>query len=593
MRRAIARLLQHVRPFLRRHRRLFFLGILALLGTDAVHLLIPWFTRLALDGLTVARDHGWSLLRYPALIVLVAVCQGVFRFYWRTNVFGFSRNIEWDLRNALFAHLQRLPLSYFQHTKTGDLMSRLTNDLASVREMLGIGAVAALDGALLILAALPLMIGIDPWLTLWSLLSLPGITLLVLGFGNRIHRGYREVQQFLGRVSIFVQENLAGIRVVQAHAQEANQLRRFTDLSAEYMRKNLVTARLSGLLWPLMAVFSGLAAAIVLWLGGRRVLTGQLTIGQFVQFNGYLAMLTWPVMAIGYVVNLYQRGTSALARLVEILETPVAPGYLTREDGRPRRLRGDIEFRGLSFRYGLEGRWVLRDVSLTIPAGSRCAIVGEVGAGKSTFVNLIPRLFEAPEGTLFLDGRDIRTIPLSTLKASIGLVSQDIFLFSETIRENILFGRQDATVEDLEEAARVAALLPSIQEFADRFDTLLGERGVRLSGGQKQRTALARALIKNPPILILDDAFSSVDVQTEERILSELKAAMEGRTTILISHRISTLKDADQIVYLKDGHIAERGTHQELLAREGHYHRLYQRQLLASELEALAERDNG
>ncbi|OGB89242.1 MAG: hypothetical protein A3G35_04800 [candidate division NC10 bacterium RIFCSPLOWO2_12_FULL_66_18] len=589
----MARLLQHVRPFLRRHRRLFFLGILALLGTDAVHLLIPWFTRLALDGLTVARDQGWSLLRYPALIVLAAVCQGVFRFYWRTNVFGFSRNIEWDLRNALFAHLQRLPLSYFQHTKTGDLMSRLTNDLASVREMLGIGAVAALDGALLILAALPLMIGIDPWLTLWSLLSLPGITLLVLGFGNRIHRGYREVQQFLGRVSIFVQENLAGIRVVQAHAQEANQLRRFTDLSAEYMRKNLVTARLSGLLWPLMAVFSGLAAAIVLWLGGRRVLTGQLTIGQFVQFNGYLAMLTWPVMAIGYVVNLYQRGTSALARLVEILETPVAPGYLTREDGRPRRLRGDIEFRGLSFRYGLEGRWVLRDVSLTIPAGSRCAIVGEVGAGKSTFVNLIPRLFEAPEGTLFLDGRDIRTIPLSTLKASIGLVSQDIFLFSETIRENILFGRQDATVEDLEEAARVAALLPSIQEFADRFDTLLGERGVRLSGGQKQRTALARALIKNPPILILDDAFSSVDVQTEERILSELKAAMEGRTTILISHRISTLKDADQIVYLKDGHIAERGTHQELLAREGHYHRLYQRQLLASELEALAERDNG
>jgi len=593
VRHAIARLLQHVRPFLRRHRRLFFLGILALLGTDAVHLLIPWFTRLALDGLTVARDQGWSLLRYPALIVLAAVCQGVFRFYWRTNVFGFSRNIEWDLRNALFAHLQRLPLSYFQHTKTGDLMSRLTNDLASVREMLGIGAVAALDGALLILAALPLMIGIDPWLTLWSLLSLPGITLLVLGFGNRIHRGYREVQQFLGRVSIFVQENLAGIRVVQAHAQEANQLRRFTDLSAEYMRKNLVTARLSGLLWPLMAVFSGLAAAIVLWLGGRRVLTGQLTIGQFVQFNGYLAMLTWPVMAIGYVVNLYQRGTSALARLVEILETPVAPGYLTREDGRPRRLRGDIEFRGLSFRYGLEGRWVLRDVSLTIPAGSRCAIVGEVGAGKSTFVNLIPRLFEAPEGTLFLDGRDIRTIPLSTLKASIGLVSQDIFLFSETIRENILFGRQDATVEDLEEAARVAALLPSIQEFADRFDTLLGERGVRLSGGQKQRTALARALIKNPPILILDDAFSSVDVQTEERILSELKAAMEGRTTILISHRISTLKDADQIVYLKDGHIAERGTHQELLAREGHYHRLYQRQLLASELEALAERDNG
>ena len=556
-------------------------------------MLIPWLTRLAIDNVSQGPERRWNLILFPGLIGLAACAQGVFRYFWRTNVFGFSRHIEWDLRNELFAHLQRLPLAYFQHMKTGELMSRLTNDLASVREMVGIGAVAALDGAVLILAALPLMIDIDPWLSLWSLLSLPGITALVLGFGNRMHRGYREVQQFLGQLSIFVQESLAGIRVIQAHAQEETRQARFAELSAEYMRKNLVTARLSGALWPLISVFSGLAAAVVLWLGGRRVLLGTLTIGQFVQFTGYLATLTWPVMAIGYVVNLYQRGSAALSRLAEILETPVAPAHLTPEDGVPRRLEGAIEFRDLSFRYAPEAPWVLRDIRLGVPAGSCLAVVGEVGAGKSTLMHLIARLFEAPEGSLRLDGRDIHTIPLSTLRASIGLVSQDIFLFSESIRDNILLGRPDATVQDMEEAARIAALLPSVQEFVDHFDTLLGERGVRLSGGQKQRTALARALITNPPILILDDAFSSVDVQTEEAILRELRVARAGRTTILISHRISTVKDADQIVYLQKGRIVEQGTHQELLARKGHYHHLYRRQLVASELETLAAREDG
>ena len=555
-----------------------------------MHLLIPWFTRLALDGLHRG-EGGLALLRYPALILLAAGGQALFRFFWRTHVFGFSRHIEWELRNALFAHLQRLPLSYFQRTRTGDLMSRLTNDLASVREMLGIGAVAGLDGCVLIVSALALLIALDPWLTLWSLISLPTITLLVLFFGRRIYSGYRAVQQSLGDVSTFVQENLAGIRVIQAHAQESHQRDRFATLSREYMRHGLRTARLAGALWPLIAVCSGLSTVVVLWLGGRQVLRGQLTLGQFVQFSGYLATLTWPVMAIGYVLNLSQRGAAALGRLVDILEVPVAPGHHVPATGVPEPLKGEIEIRGLSFRYGPDGPWILRDLWVTIPAGTRCAIVGEVGSGKSTLIHLLARLFEPPPGTVFLDGRDLTTVSLEQLRRSIGLVAQEVFLFSETIRDNILFGRPEATPEDLEEVARVAALLPSIEAFAERFDTLLGERGVRLSGGQKQRTALARALIKDPSILILDDAFSSVDVQTEEQILEELKVAAQGRTTLLVSHRVSTVRDADQILYLKDGQVVEWGTHQALLAQEGHYHRLYQRQLLARELEALTDRE--
>jgi ATP-binding cassette subfamily B protein len=381
------------------------------------------------------------------------------------------------------------------------------------------------------------------------------------------------------------------MRVIQAYTQEEARRQRFDDMSRAYMRVSLVTARLTGLLWPLIAVCSGLATAVVLWLGGRRVLLGELTIGQFVQFSGYLAMLTWPLMAVGYVVNLTQRGTAALGRLVEILETPVAPGHRLPPERSGGRLHGGVDIRNLSFSYTPDGPPVLSDISLAIPAGTSCAVVGEVGAGKTTLVHLIARLYEAPTGTLFLDGRDISTIPLPQLRRSIGLVSQDIFLFSESIRDNILFGRPEAAPEDLEEAARISALLPSIHEFADRFDTVLGERGVRLSGGQKQRTALARALITDPPLLILDDAFSSVDVQTEDSILRELQSAMRGRTTILVSHRISTVRDADQILYLKGGRIVERGSHQALLALAGHYHRLYRRQLLARELEDLAERE--
>ena len=590
-RRKIFEKFARVRPYLNQHRRLLFIGLASLVVTDACGLAIPWLTKDALDAFLAGAGRDIALWKYPALIVAAACFQGLFRYFWRTHVFGFSRHIEWDFRNAIFAHLQRLPLAYFQHTKTGDLMSRLTNDMVSFREMVGVGAMATIDAIVVISSSLALMVVIDPWLTLWSLLPLPGITALVLVFGNRIFYRYRDVQQHLSILSTFVQENLAGIRVVQAYAQEENQKAGFEELSREYLVKNLDLVKLWGYVWPLMSVLSGIAAVVVLWLGGRKVALGTMTLGELVGFFGYLAMLTWPVMAVGYVINLYQRGSAALARLLEIMDTPVAQGYADPGTIQVAEILGEIEFRNLSFRYAANGPLVLREIDLKIPAGTWCGVVGETGAGKSTLVNLLPRLFEAPPDTIFIDGIPLPNIPLQTLKQAIGFVSQDIFLFSETIRENILFGTGDSTAEELETAADLAQLLPSIREFTHQFDTLLGERGVRLSGGQKQRTALARAIIKSPPILILYDAFSSVDTETEERILEQLKGFMKGRTAILISHRISTVKDADQIIYLKDGRMVERGSHEELLALKGHYYRLYRRQLLARELEALA--DNG
>lgn len=552
---------------------------------------LPWLIKEGLDA--VLQNREGSLVRYPLFILGAALLQGTFRYLWRVNIHGFSRRAERDLRSMVFSHLQKLPLSYFQYTKTGDLMSRLTNDMQAVRELLGFGSLAVIDTAVVISASLFFMIAIDPWLTFWALLPMPLISLSVRLFGRQIFQWSRDVQQHLSYLSTFVQENLAGIRVVQAYAQEENRILSFNSISREYMRKNLWLATLWGIFWPLMRVFYGIAAVIVLWLGGRQVLLGSMTLGEFVAFNGYLSMLTWPLMAVGHLVNQYQRGTAALSRISEILDTPVSQGYQAKESAVPlRRLRGHIEFRNLSFAYGNNGQHpALKEVSLTIPMGSTCGIIGDTGSGKSTLVHLLLRLFEPPQGSVFIDGIDIKEIPLPALTESIGCISQDIFLFSGTIRENILFGHGNSDLQALEEATQIAQLLPTIKQFTRQFDTVVGERGVRLSGGQKQRVALARAIVKNPPILILDDAFSSVDTETEEEILNHLGRFVERRTTLLISHRISTVKGADLIIYMKEGKIIERGTHEELLARRGLYYCLCQRQQLAREVEDMARRE--
>jgi len=551
-------------------------------------MMIPWLIKGGIDAVLQRRESPVPFLRYPLLILGAALLQGFFRYLWRVNIHGFSRRSESDLRSVVFSHLLKLPLSFFQHTKTGDLMSRLTNDVQAVRELLGFGSLAIVDAFVVISMSLSFMIAIDPWLTLWSLLAMPLITFTVRFFGPQIFQWSRDVQQQLSTLSTYVQENLAGVRVVQAYAQEENRIQGFAEISSEYMRKNLWLATLWGVFWPLMQVVAGVAATVVLWLGGHRVLEGTMTLGEFVAFNGYLGMLTWPLMAVGHVVNQYQRGTAALSRIGEILNTQVAPGYLQEEKDVPvRAIQGRIEFRNLSFAYREGDPPVLKGISLVIPEGTTCGIIGETGAGKSSLVHLLPRLFEPPAGAVFIDGVDIRQIPLGALREAVGLVAQDVFLFSGSIRENILFGFRDSRNEALEDAARVAQMLPTIEQFPSQFETVLGERGVRLSGGQKQRTALARAIIKNPPILILDDAFSSVDTETEDEILRSLERFMRGRTTLLISHRISTVQRADQILCLRDGKIIERGSHEELLAVRGAYYRVYQRQQLVREVEGM------
>jgi ATP-binding cassette subfamily B protein len=563
------------------------LGILSLIATDLAGMALPWLIKGGIDtALYQAGDSG-SLLRYPVMILGAAMLQGFFRYCWRINVHGFSRRCEADLRDRVFAHLQKLPLDYFQHTKTGDLMSRMTNDIQAVRELMGFGSPAIVDAMVVMIFSVTFMITIDPWLTFWSMLALPLIPVVVRFFGRHIFRWSRNTQEQLSVLSAYVQENLAGMRVVQAYAQEENQIRGFSSISTDYRHNTMWLATLWGVFWPLMQVLAGIAATVVLWLGGRQVLQGTMTLGEFVAFNGYLAMLTWPLMAVGYVVNQYQRGTAALSRVFEVLDTPTSPRYqIQASPATPALAEPSIEFRELTFAYG-DHAPVLKNISLKIPPGKICGIVGATGSGKSTLVSLLLRLFEPPDGTVFLGGADIKHLAVPHVESAIGYVSQEIFLFSGTIRDNVLFGVENGEAQRVQEAARVAQLLPAIESFSQRFDTVIGERGVRLSGGQKQRTALARAIIKNPPILILDDAFSSVDVETEEEILRELRQFMKERTTLLISHRISSVRDADIIVYLGGGRIIEQGTHDELVERRGAYYELYQRQRLAREVDSL------
>jgi ATP-binding cassette subfamily B multidrug efflux pump len=575
-------------PYVRRSRRAFVLGLACVLVTTAIALASPWILKHAIDDLHQGVTRG-KLGFYAALILAVAVVGGLFRFLMRRIIIGASRVIEYEIRNDFFAALERLPLAYFQGRRTGDLMSRATNDLNAVRMMIGPAVMYSSNTIIVFVVAILLMLSIDARLTAVALLPLPFVTISVRVFGQAIHRRFEKIQEQLSEISAIAQEGLSGVRVVRAYRQERAELEKFRLANVEYVERNRGLIKVQGYFYPSMSFFLGLGALLVLWLGSREVIRGRITLGEFVAFNSYLVMLSWPMIAFGWVTNMLQRGMASWKRMLEVLDAPRVVEAYAADDrtAEGHAIQGAIDIKDLTFAYG-DGPPVLKDVSLRIEPGQTVALIGPTGSGKSTLLNLLPRLHEPPPGTVFVDGVDVRHIPLPVLRGAIGFVPQEPFLFSDTIANNILFGVDDPGqhLSRVDDTGRIARLDKDLESLPKGYASVVGERGITLSGGQKQRTALARALAIDPAILILDDALSAVDTYTEEEILSQLRGVMRQRTSLIVSHRVSTVRDADQILVLDGGRIVERGTHDELVRRDGAYAALYRKQLLEDELAA-------